>query len=253
MPRLEDRVIIVTGGASGLGKAYCEALSAEGAKVVVADINANEADVTARQIEDSGGEAFAVHVDVADPEATQAMARETVDKFGRIDGLVANAAFFQRPALTTVPFDELPIEEWDRVMAVNLKGVFLSCRAVAPTMKAQGSGKIITVSSSTTFYGLSLLSHYVASKSGVIGLTRVMANELGGHNINVNCLAPGGTVSMDLDDDRMRMFETRAQLRAIKRIETPKDLSGTVVFLCSSESDFITGQTIVVDGGMYMH
>jgi NAD(P)-dependent dehydrogenase (short-subunit alcohol dehydrogenase family) len=254
MARLQDRVIIVTGGAHGIGRAYCEGLAREGARVVVADLDPEGAEAVVKALGAAGQDALAVLADVSQPEATERMAQAAMARFGRIDGLINNAAVFQRPAMSRVPFDQIPVPEWDRLMAVNLRGVFLCCRAVVPYMRQQRSGKIVNISSGTVFHGSPLAAHYVASKAGVIGLTRSLARELGEHNINVNAIAPGLTISMDeVSDARLTQNQQRIQARALKRTETPQDLVGTVVFLCSAESDFMTGQTLVVDGGAQMH
>ena len=254
MDRLKDQVLIVTGGAHGIGLAYCEGLAAEGARVVVADIDGQGAEAVVASLGESGHDGLAVATDVSQPESTDAMARLTMERFGRIDGLINNAAIYQRPAVTRGPFEEIPVEEWDRLMGVNLRGVFLCCRAVVPHMKEQGSGKIVNISSGTVFNGSTQMLHYVTSKAGVIGLTRSLARELGDYNINVNAIAPGLTVSMDdEDEDKLLRFETRMQARSLKRLEGPQDLVGAVLFLCSSDSDFMTGQTMVVDGGAQMH
>ena len=254
MGRLEDRVIIVTGGAHGIGRAYCEGLAREGARVVVADIDGPGAETVAETLSAGGQEALAVQVDVAQAEATERMAQAALARFGRLDGLINNAALFQRPAMSRVPFEEIPVEEWDRLMAVNLRGLFLCCRAVVPHMKQQRRGKIVNISSGTVFYGAPLVAHYVTSKAGVIGLTRSLARELGEYNINVNAIAPGLTMSMEEESEaRAAQNQQRLQARSIKRTEVPQDLVGTVVFLCSSDSDFMTGQTLVVDGGAQMH
>ena len=254
MDRIKDQVLIVTGGAHGIGLAYCEGLALEGARVVVADIDGQGADAVAASLGEAGHDALAVTTDVSQPESTDTMARLTMERFGRIDGIINNAAIYQRPAVTRGPFEEIPVEEWDRLMGVNLRGVFLCCRAVVPHMKAQGSGKIVNISSGTVFNGSTQMLHYVTSKAGVIGLTRSLARELGDYNINVNAIAPGLTVSMDDDDeDKLLRFETRMQARSLKRLEGPQDLVGAVLFLCSTDSDFMTGQTMVVDGGAQMH
>jgi 3-oxoacyl-[acyl-carrier protein] reductase len=254
MDRLKDQVLIVTGGAHGIGKAYCEGLAREGALVVVADIDGQGAEAVAASLGEAGHDALAVAADVSQPESTEEMARLTMERFGRIDGLINNAAIYQRPAVTRGAFEDIPVEEWDRLMGVNLRGVFLCCRAVVPHMKEQGRGKIVNISSGTVFNGSTQMLHYVTSKAGVIGLTRSLARELGDHNINVNAVAPGLTVSMDDDDeDKLLRFETRMQARSLKRLERPQDLVGAVLFLCSSDSDFMTGQTMVVDGGAQMH
>lgn len=254
MDRLQDRVIIVTGGAHGIGRAYCEGLAAEGAKAVIADLDHEAGDDVVRALSKDGHDALAVRTDVANPADADRMAQATLDRFGRIDGLINNAALFQRPAMSRVPFEQIPVEEWDRLMAVNLRGIFLCCRAVVPAMKRQRSGKIVNISSGTVFFGAPNAAHYVTSKAGVIGLTRSLARELGEHGINVNCIAPGLTLSMDeVDAARDTQNQQRLQARAIKRTELPKDVVGAAVFLCTAESDFITGQTLVVDGGAQMH
>ena len=254
MGRLHDRVIIVTGGANGIGRAYCESLASEGAKVVVADLDSGSAAELVRTLTKDGADALALRVDVAEPADTEEMARATIDRFGRIDGLINNAALFQRPAMSRVPFEKIPVDEWDRLMAVNLRGIFLCCRAVVPAMKAQRYGKIVNISSGTVFYGAPNAAHYVTSKAGVIGLTRSLARELGEYHVTVNAIAPGLTLSMDeLDPARDAQNRQRLQARAIKRTEVPQDVVGAAVFFCSAESDFITGQTLVVDGGAQMH
>jgi 3-oxoacyl-[acyl-carrier protein] reductase len=254
MARLQDRVIIVTGGAHGIGRAYCEGLAREGARVVVADLDPEGAEAVVKALGAEGTDTLAVLADVSQPEATERMAHATMERFGRIDGLINNAAFFQRPAMSRVPFEQIPVEEWDRLMAVNLRGVFLCCRAVVPYMKQQRQGKIVNISSGTVFHGSPLVAHYVASKAGVIGLTRSLARELGEYSINVNAIAPGLTMSMDeVSEARIAQNQQRVQARALKRTEVPQDLVGTAIFLCSSESDFMTGQTLVVDGGAQMH
>ena len=254
MDRLQDRVIIVTGGAHGIGRAYCEGLTREGARVVVADLDTSAAHELARTLGKDGHEALAISTDVAVEESTEQMARATIERFGRIDGLVNNAAVFQRPAMSRVPFEQIPVEEWDRLMAVNLRGVFLCCRAVVPSMKQQRQGKIVNISSGTVFYGAPNAAHYVTSKADVIGLTRSLARELGEYDINVNAIAPGLTISMDeLDPRRDVQNQARLQARSLKRTEVPQDLVGTLVFLCSPDSGFMTGQTLVVDGGAQMH
>ena len=254
MDRLKDRVIIVTGGAHGIGRVYSKGLAQEGARVVVADIDELGGQAVARAIGENGGDALAVATDVSQPESADEMARAVIERFGQIDGLINNAAIYQRPSVTRGPFEEIPVEEWDRLMAVNLRGIFLCCRAVVPHMKERESGKIVNISSGTVFNGTAQLLHYVTSKAGVIGLTRALARELGDYNINVNALAPGLTVSMDeVDEIQAEHRQRRIGSRSLKRAEVPEDLLGTVVFLCSPDSDFMTGQTLVVDGGAQMH
>jgi len=251
MRRLEDKVAIVTGGARGLGKVFCLAIAEQGAKLVVADIKDKEAQQTATEIQAKGGSALSLKVDVTSEEDTLRMAEETVKQLGRIDILVNSAAMVY--GITRKPFTEIPPAEWDKLMAVNLKGVFLCCRAVFPQMKKQGKGKIINLTSETAFTGSSNLIHYVTSKGGIISFTRALAAEVGQYGICVNAVAPGFTdteSSRSLTDDITRYD---VSLTPLGRLEVPEDLVGALIFLASDESDFITGQTLVVDGGRYMH
>ncbi len=249
--RLKDRVTIVTGGGYGIGRAYSLGLAEEGAKVVAADINFEAAETLAADIEKRGGEALPLKTDVADQKSTIEMVEKTIERFGKIDILVNNAALFAVFGLK--PWDEIDVEEWDRVMAVNLRGLFLCSRAVVPYMKAQGKGKIINIASSLAYRGLVGRIHYVTSKAGVLGFTRALARELAGQNINVNSLAPGLTLSEGVITHREQPTPERlAQVKAMRCVQKdiyPKDLVGTLLFLASDDSDFVCGQTIMVDGG----
>lgn len=250
--RLKDKVAIVTGGAQGIGKAYVNGFIREGAKVVIADINLEAAKATAAEVVGSGGEALAIETDVSVLEDTLEMAKKTVERFGGIDILVNNAGLMNKvPVSRKIPFYELDLDEWDKVMAVNCKGVLLCIRAVFPHMKNQEAGKIINISSIQFHNGGSIkYVHYIASKAAVIGMTRALARELGENNINVNCIAPSAVVTEETTDTAtLERHKRAAERRAIKRVEYPEDLVGTAIFLASSDSDFITGQTIVVDGG----
>jgi len=251
MGKLDGKVAIVTGGAKGLGRAYCLGLAREGARVVMAAHRFDTEDATqaASEIESKGG--LALEVDVTSEESTKLMAEETVKKYGRIDILVNNAAMYR--GISRKGILEIPVDEWDRLMTVNLKGMFLCCRAVIPQMMKQQKGKIINMTSEVAFTGSRGMIHYVTSKGGVIGFTRSLAAELGAHNICVNAIAPGFTdspASRAMIDDISKYDVSRTPLR---RLEQPGDLVGAVLFFAGDESDFITGQTLVVDGGRYMH
>jgi 3-oxoacyl-[acyl-carrier protein] reductase len=252
--RLKGKVAIITGAGHGIGRAYALGLAGEGARVLVADIDQAAAEETARQIVAAGGEALAVRTDVADQQSTEAMARAAADRWGRIDILVNNAAIFATIPISRVGFEDVSVDEWDRLMAVNVRGVWLCCRAVAPYLRRAGKGKIVNISSSTVLEGSPTRAHYVASKAAVIGLTRTLARELGDANVCVNVLLPGSTLSEDEPTEEiLRMRARPAEKRAIKRVQRPDDLVGTMIFLCSDDSDFITGQSIVCDGGGVMN
>ena len=252
--RLKDKVAIITGAAHGIGKAYARRFAAEGAHVVIADIDAAGGEATAKAIIDAGGSAWARSTDVRSFPELEDLVRETMEKFGRIDVLLNNAAIYVTQKLWKGPVEELEIEEWDRVMEVNLKGVFLCSKAVIPVMKRQQSGKIINIASGTFFSGSGNMPHYTSAKGGVVALTRVMARQLGEWGINVNCMTPGSTMSEESVSDEVRQRrEGSIGKRAFRRVETPADIVGTAVFLASSDSDFVTGQLLVVEGGGVMH
>jgi NAD(P)-dependent dehydrogenase (short-subunit alcohol dehydrogenase family) len=244
---LRDRVVVVTGAGRGLGRAFALAFAGAGARVVAADLDLESAAETAGLAIDAGGGAIAVQVDVSSADSTLAMAAATLDAFGAIDVLVNNAGVYA--GLRRAPFWELSEDEWDRVMAVNLKGPWLCARACLPAMRERGGGAIVNVSSATVFSGSPDWAHYVASKGAVIAMTRVMAREAGDHGIRVNALAPGFTLteaSRALIEDADSYGVARG---AIKRGAEPQDIVGAAVFLASDASAFITGQTLVVDGG----
>ena len=250
MARLDGEVAIVTGGGRGLGKVFCSRMAEEGAKVVVADILDKEAQQTAEEIRAKGGSATALKVNVTSEEDTLRMAEETVKQFNRVDILVNSAAMYY--GITRRPFNEVPIAEWDKLMAVNLKGLFLCCRAVFPQMKKQGKGKVINISSEVFFTGSRNFIHYVTSKGGVIGFTRALASEVGQYGICVNSVAPGFT---DTESSRTIGDVTKYNVSPtpLGRLEQPEDLVGVIIFLASDESAFITGQTLMVNGGRQMH
>ena len=241
---INNKVVLITGAAGGLGRAFALAFAKLGAKVAVADLNTEGAEETAKAC--SGEMNFAVTVNVANENSTKQAVENVIEKYGRIDILINNAAIYA--TLERKPFYEIEEAEWDKVMNVNLKGTWLMSKAVVATMKITG-GKIINISSATVMSGSPNWSHYVASKAGVIGLTRTMAKELGDFNINVNAVAPGFT----LTDASLGLMQNAAnygvERGAIKRPSSAEDIVGTVIYLASSASDFVTGQTIIVDGG----
>jgi NAD(P)-dependent dehydrogenase (short-subunit alcohol dehydrogenase family) len=236
---LDGKVAIVTGGAQGIGAAIASGLEAEGATVVVADLNPPE-----------GG----IRADVASEEDVTRMVDETVQRHGRIDVLVNNAGLYA--SLEMRAFTEIPLQEWNRVMEVNVASMFLTSRAVVPVMREQGGGKIVNISSGTPFRGVPFLLHYVTSKGAIVALTRSLAKELGKDSIHVNCVAPGFTMSDGVKShpevvEALRDVSIAA--RTIQRDQVPEDVVGAVVFLCTPAADFITGQTLVIDGGQYFH
>jgi len=244
---IAGQVALITGAAGGLGRAFAMAFASAGAQVVLADRNAEGMRVIAAEVAASGGRALAIATDVTSAADTAALAARAVEWGGGIDILVNNAAIYA--GLERRPFWELDEADWDRVLAVNLKGAWLCAKAVFPAMQRRGRGKIVNIASATVFSGSPLWAHYVASKGAVIALTRTMAREAGDHGITVNALAPGFTLtdaSLGLIDDAASYGVARG---AIKRAAYADDIVGAALFLASPASDFVTGQTLIVDGG----
>ena len=250
---LGGRVVIITGGGKGIGKVYADEMARAGARVVAADIDGDAAEAVAASIRERGDEAFGLKVDIAEPASCESMAGAVLDRYGAIDGLVNNAALMS--TLARRSWFDIPVEEWDRVMAVNLRGLFLCCRAVFPTMKARGYGKIVNISSSRIWEGSPNRLHYTTSKAGVVGFTRAIAREVGEFGVTVNSVTPGFTLSDTQlqSSDQSYVSQRSYAEQAIKRAQLPDDLVGAVMFFVSAASDFISGQTLNVDGGKAMH
>ncbi len=246
------KVIIVTGGGTGIGKVYSQRLAEGGAKVVLADIAADEANKVAAALRDRGLDVMSIPTDVTDEAAVQAMADGTAEAFGGIDGLINNASMMS--VLPRGEWFNIKPERWDAVMSVNLKGIFLCCRAVYPYMKKRGGGRIVNISSSRVWEGNPNRLDYTTSKAGVIGLTRALAREVGDDRIGVNAVSPGFTLSeTQMATSSSNYTAGKEDGKCFKRPQVPDDLVGTVMFLLSDASSFMTGQTINVDGGTYMH
>jgi 3-oxoacyl-[acyl-carrier protein] reductase len=252
--RLKDKVTIITGAAHGIGKAYARRFAEEGAHVVIADVDDAGGAATAEALAGAGFSAWARCTDVRSYVDVEGLMQQTLDKFNHIDVLLNNAAIYVTQQLWKGAVEDLDPAEWDRVLEVNLKGVFLCSKAVIPIMKQQRSGKIINIASGTFFSGSGNMPHYTTAKGGVVALTRVMARQLGEWNINVNCMTPGSTMSEDsVTEEVLKRREGSIDKRAFRRVETPTDIVGTALFLASSDSDFITGQLLVIEGGGIMY
>lgn len=250
--RLTGRVAIVTGAAQGIGAQYAVALAKEGAAVLLADIS--DASEVAEAIKRSGGQAHAIVTDVTNPASVQAMVASAIEKFGTVTILVNNAALFGK--VTPKRFEEITSDEWDRMMMVNVRGSFECVKAVTPEMRRKKYGKIINIASGTVFKGVPMLLHYVTSKGAIVAMTRSLARELGDDGVRINTLAPGLVMSANVIDNPAwndAVVQNNVNSRALKREATPEDLCGTLVYLCSADSDFVTGQVLVVDGGSVTH
>jgi NAD(P)-dependent dehydrogenase (short-subunit alcohol dehydrogenase family) len=237
--RLDGKVAVVTGGAQGIGRAIADGLQAEGATVAVADLNPPPDGFRA---------------DVSSEEDVQRLTDEVFARHGGIDVLINNAGLYASLAMR--PFTEIPLEEWRRVMDVNVASMFLTSRAVVPRMRERGGGKIVNISSGTPFRGVPFLLHYVTSKGAIVAFTRALAKELGKDGIHVNCVAPGFTISAGVEEHPEvieALRDVSVSARTLQRDQLPEDVVGAVVFLCTPAADFITGQTMVIDGGQYFH
>jgi 3-oxoacyl-[acyl-carrier protein] reductase len=249
---LAGRVILITGGGRGIGKACAIEAAKRGAMLAVADVNGEAARQSTQEITAMGAECIPIEVDISLESDTLRMVKSVTEKYKRIDALINNAAMWGN--LTRKRFNEMPVDEWDKVMAVNLRGPFLCTRAVFPAMQQQGYGKVVNITSTTAFFGSPFFLHYVTSKAGIIGMTRSLARELGEFGIRVNAVAPGFTLTeASLSNTGEERSVQLASQTILKRVAGPGDIVGTILFLTGPDSDFMTGQTVVVDGGMVMH
>jgi NAD(P)-dependent dehydrogenase (short-subunit alcohol dehydrogenase family) len=248
MGALDGKVAVVTGAAQGIGRAIAEGLAAEGARIVVVDLAA--AEEAAKSFSDGVG----ITADVSNEADVQRLADETVKRCGSIDILVNNAGLYA--SLEMRSFEQIPLDEWRRVMDVNVASMFLTCRAIVPVMRANGGGKIVNISSGTPFRGVPFLLHYVTSKGAIVALTRALAKEVGKDNVLVNCVAPGFTMSAGVQSHPEvveKLRDVSVSARILQRDQAPEDVVGAVVYLSGPGSDFVTGQTIVIDGGQTFH
>jgi 3-oxoacyl-[acyl-carrier protein] reductase len=247
-PGYSDRVVIITGAGQGIGRVLAHSFAAVGAIPVIAEINKESAQNVANEIEAEGGSALALPTDVGNADSVQKMVERVLSKLGRIDVLINNAAIFS--TLEMRPFDEIPLEEWEHVIRINITGAFLCSRAVVPTMRKARWGRIIHMASGAVTMGRPGYLHYIASKSALAGMARSMARELGSYGITVNAILPGATFT-EIPRKTITPEQKEAIIRSqcIPRAETPEDLAGTVLFLASEGASFLTGQGITVDGG----
>ncbi len=246
---LTGRTVIVTGAATGIGQAFAVGCATQGANVVVADMNA--ADETVALVEQAGAKALALRSTSADDASVRAMAEQAVGRFGRIDGLINNAAYFREVKLT--PFEEIDPAVWERTFSVNVKGVWLCCKAVMPAMREQGSGSIVNIASVVGVAGQPGYLHYVGSKGAVLSMTKGLAKEVGKDGVRVNVIAPGFVITGATKDRPAEWQQSFLKARAISREQKPDDLVGTALYLLSDLAGFVSGQTIVVDGGHIMY
>jgi 3-oxoacyl-[acyl-carrier protein] reductase len=248
-PSLRDRVVIITGGGQGLGRAYAHNFAAQGAIPVIAEVNEENGARVVQEIEQQGGRALSVRTDVSDEASTLAMADAALSAYGRIDCLINNAAVFSK--ITIAPFWELPVAEWQSAMDVNINGAFFCSRAVVPAMQKAHWGRIINVASTTVPTGRANYLHYITSKSAMIGMTRSMARELGDYNVTVHLFWPGA-VETEIERPSVSgaQFEAIAQQQCIKRPATTDEYAGFMLFLCSDDAEYMTGQAMAANGGI---
>ena len=251
MIKHQDKVIIVTGAGRGLGRAYAERLASEGACIAVSEIDVQAGTAVAEALRQRGANAIFIETDVASKQSTESMAARVVAEWGRIDGLVTNAGLANSVGGQT--YEEITVPQWDRIMEVNVRGTWLTCRAVAPYMQRVKTGSIVTVSSDTALWGSPRLLHYVTSKGAIEAFTRALARELGPDNIRVNCVAPGLLNNEATAGVPQVKRDWNIRNRAIPREGSPEDIAGLVSFLLSDEASFITGQLIVANGGLVFH
>jgi NAD(P)-dependent dehydrogenase (short-subunit alcohol dehydrogenase family) len=248
---LGGRVVVVTGGANGIGRAYCTDLVSSGARVVIADIDEDGAFSLAGSINEAIGDkrAVGIRADVTSPDDAYAMAESATNAFGRIDVLVNNAGSYPH-----VSFDDIDLDSWRKVISLNLDSVFLCVKATLPVMRAQRSGAIVNVATNLVWSGLANMTHYIAAKSGVVGLTKALARELGPAGITVNAIAPGAVIpEARVSRAGQGVVDEIVRYQAVKRPQAPADLLGAMRFLCSPDAAFISGQVLTVDGGLTMH
>jgi len=245
---LDGKVAVVTGAAQGIGRAIADGVTAEGARIVVVDLRG--AEEAAASYPDGVG----ITADVSSEDDVARMVEEIVERCGTVDVLVNNAGLYASLAMR--PFEQIPLDEWRRVMDVNVASMFLTCRATVPVMREHGGGRIVNISSGTPFRGVPFLLHYVTSKGAIVAFTRALAKELGKDGVRVNCVAPGFTMSAGVQSNPEvveKLRDVSIAARTIQRDQVPEDVVGAVVYLCGPASDFVTGQTIVIDGGQYFH
>jgi 3-oxoacyl-[acyl-carrier protein] reductase len=246
---LKDKVTVITGAAQGIGREFALRFAKESSKIAVADVNEEKVQSVVNEIASAGGDAIGVPIDVTDLPAFEVATKTIADQYGRIDVLINSAAIFS--TIKMKPFYEMPIEEYRKVLDVNMTGTLIACKAVAPYMMKQNWGRIINLTSCSFFEGRGNYVHYVSSKAGVIGITRAVARELGAFGVTSNAIAPGATVTEVPRETVNEEWKNKVKAnRCVQRTQVPEDLVGIAMYMASEEAGFMTGQTVVVDGGM---